>query len=344
MTPLLLLWSCQPCPELEPLDYDDGSQWICQPGREDLCAAFPETEMVLADDDVEPVTWSEATDPELDCLYIYPTMDLQLRRGNTDLVDLEDEERAVVAQALRLRGVCDLWVPAYRQATLGTYFRGESKREPCLEVAWQDAVDAFDAWIPQVDGDFVLIGHSQGAQIVTRLLRERLDDDETLRSRLLAAYPIGWGVGTASGSTVGGSSESVPVCGEDSESGCLVAFKTFLSGADAPDTAWLEGEELVCVDPTMDGVLSMAMFENTDDYEHPAAVTADWVVYPEAYGARCTTGDLPSLEISWLGREGLTNPIDWDSRWVTGSNGSHVLDLSFTQGDITADIARRSQR
>ncbi len=266
-------------------------------------------------------------------------MDLRLARGLADIEDLEDETTAVQAQAARLSEVCRVWAPAYRQVTFGTYLKKERKAEPCFDAAYADVEAAFDHFLSEVDGDFVLVGHSQGAQITSRLLSERFDEDPALRERLVAAYPIGWGIGVASGSTTGGSSEEVPVCTSEDERGCIVAFKTFLSGHDSPGQAFLEGDEMVCVEPKADEVLAASMFHNDDFYAHPQT-DAEFVVYREAYTAGCT-GSPAALEVAWRGEDDRDNPVPWDSGALTGNNASHVLDMAFSQGDIALDVLRR---
>ena len=89
-----------------------------------------------------------------------------------------------------LSGDLNFFSPFYRQITMETYADTAliDKRFP---VAMDDARRAFRYYIDHLnDGrPFVLAGFSQGAQIVLELLKELPD---SLQSRLVAAYVIGW--------------------------------------------------------------------------------------------------------------------------------------------------------
>ncbi|MBT8452448.1 MAG: DUF3089 domain-containing protein [Deltaproteobacteria bacterium] len=74
-----------------------------------------------------------------------------------------------------------MYAPLYRQMTLGTYYGDEPwEASPFFETAYEDIVDAFDHYMRNHNRgrDFVLIGHSQGAHLLTRLLEERFESDE----------------------------------------------------------------------------------------------------------------------------------------------------------------------
>ena len=73
----------------------------------------------------------------------------------------------------------------------------------------------------------VLIGHSQGADMIARLLQRVFDKDPAMRERLLLALPIGGPVEAAQGKLTGGNFENIPLCSRPDEQGCVVAFRTF---------------------------------------------------------------------------------------------------------------------
>src|SRR5262249_11811511 len=134
-----------------PVGHEDASrwsspkEWLCLPGREDVCARnLDATE--LAPDGSQPIvhdTRAPGAD-RVDCLYVYPRADLNLVPGNhTDFSDIEPMARATVAQAAHFRNVCSLYVPLYRQVRLGTYLRSAEEKKKYTDVAIADVEGAF---------------------------------------------------------------------------------------------------------------------------------------------------------------------------------------------------------
>ena len=68
--------------------------------------------------------------------------------------------------------------------------------QPPREVAYGDVLDAWKQYLAN-DNDgrpFVLVGHSQGAGHLLRLIREQIDDNAALRAQMVSAMLIGGGV------------------------------------------------------------------------------------------------------------------------------------------------------
>ena len=58
----------------------------------------------------------------------------------------------------------------------------------------------------------MLIGHSQGAGLLTRIIADEIDDEPLLRDRLVSAYILGSTVHVPEGEVVGGDFANVPLC------------------------------------------------------------------------------------------------------------------------------------
>jgi pimeloyl-ACP methyl ester carboxylesterase len=320
-----------PCDEFtDTTDYTDESNWICLPGRDDLCSEEVDANQVRPDASVGELDVSVADNPSYDCFYVYPTTDLRrAARVHEDLSDLEDEVVAVQAQALWLRQHCRLYVPAYRQATYGNYFKRDAVAEPCFEVAYADVEAAWEEYLANHNEGrpVVLYGHSQGGQMVSRLYRERDDD-------VVAAYPIGWPV----------SAENQCVDGD--ETGCVVSYKSYLDTDTPPSNrGYAEGEEVACVDPSGDGILSAVFYVDAADYlpEGLDLPVPSYVVYGDAFTGECVgEGTDVGLEIGWRGEDDRSNPVDWDMRALTGGNGAHVLDVQWALVDLGLDMDQRA--
>ena len=333
---ILLLLGCA-CPDRRDLDYADVGNWICHPDAP--CDAPITLHTVEADGSITTSEVEADPDAPIDCFHVYPTVDLSLRRGNSALDDLTDETDVVMDQAGLLASQCRLVAPAYRQATVGTYLKNERKRTPCFEVAYADVEAAFEHYLAELnDGrPFVLTGHSQGAHIGSRLLRERVEGQ--VDDQLVAAYLLGWPLGPES--------TSLPVCSSADEQACVMGFKSYLAGEDiSGSTLYAEGSPVTCVnpaDPTSDEATTLSLAVFPTDLAYGTPVDDGYAAYPDAYTAACHgTGTTVGLEVAWVDSD-RTDPTDAARAALTGSNASHVLDMNFVLGDLLADIEARSR-
>src|SRR5690606_2204549 len=201
--------------------YADDAHWLCKPGiADDVCEDTDlDATVVEADGSTEVVEHEVAEDPPVDCFYVYPTTSYD-EGPNSDWEPGEAEEISTVRnQAARLTASCRVFAPIYRQATLSAI--GGGFREDTREVAYGDVLDAFMEYVVNLsDGrGFVLIGHSQGAGMLSRLIAEEIDDEPLLRDRLVAAYILGSSVQVPECEVVGGDFENVPLCEEEDQTG-----------------------------------------------------------------------------------------------------------------------------
>jgi len=282
-------------------DYAAPESWLCHPDLDDdACTGALETVEVLPDNSVEAADRTVAVDPGFDCFYVYPTVDLRLRpQLHADLTDDEDELRVVRTQAARFAEVCQVWAPRYRQVTLGTYVGRADAVEPCFDVAFEDVARAFDVWAAASDPDrgVLLVGHSQGGQIVSRLL----------------------------------------------------GFRSYAAGNEVPGPSdrFGEGDDEVCVHPGAvaagEAPLAGAVFSLGEGslLDLPADVDvgdADYVLYRDYFSANCEFGSAVGLEVSADPAAGdeRSNPVPFDDALLSGSSGTHVLDVQFGMLDLVA--------
>lgn len=342
------LRDCIPAPGSDP-DYADPAFWACRPDVDgDACDVDLRASEVLADGSVQVVDHQPAADPPIDCFYVYPTVDLRLGAGlHDDLDDHENPDRTIGIQAARFSAACRVFAPYYRQVTIGTYSARERVREACFDVAYEDVLAAFERYLA-VDNQgrgFVLVSHSQGSQITSRLLRERIEGDPAVHARLVAALPIGWSLATDAGGLTGGSFADTPVCRSADELGCVVGYRTYAAGNEFPveNDDFREGPRSVCVhpgDPGGDGPapLAGAYFPvDLDDATWPAGVdpAVPYVLYRDYFEAQCVTqGDLTALEVRPHDGDPRTNPLDFSAKIVAGTLGTHIYDVQFGLGDL----------
>lgn len=330
------------------LHEEPKAQWLCRPDRaDDPCARADLTVTEIHEDGTRSIAPRVAAkDPPADCFYVYPTVDLDLvPRNHEDLTDTKKMLAATLAQAGGFRETCALWVPLYHQVTIGTYLQPADERERGLARAFEDVDRAFREWLAASDPKrkVVIVGHSQGGEMVIRLLRKYFDRDEAMRARLVLGMPIGAEVEVPIGATKGATFANLPACTRPLETQCIVAYRTHASGKHVDPGRWAPkpGHETVCVDPaSLDGPanrLRRAVFPKVDVFGRAIRdfddVTTPFAARSNHYAGGCTRGD---RGYAYLG-------VDFadDGRFDRAKLGLHTLDMQLPQGDLVALLQRR---
>jgi Protein of unknown function (DUF3089) len=340
--------------------YRDPKWWLCLPGRDDACARdLTATEMRPDGARVEVQDTRAPGADQVDCFWVYPTVDLSLVSANhTSFADLGPMTATTVIQAARFRYACNVYAPLYRQTTIGTYLRPAS-REPYRAVAVSDVVDAFLQYMGQFNKGhkIVLIGHSQGGEMVGELLRRFFDDDPKMREKLLLAMPIGWPMDVEPGKTTGGTFAHLPVCTQRGETGCVVSFRSYDAAVPAKvgHGAPSPGRESVCVNPALlahgkttysRSFLSIPRgpsffpMHGVDDVRTPFVMLRDY------YAATCMKGDggfryLGITEVPAPGDQRVS-PVPLSMGILHGALGYHLLDVQLAEGDLVDLVAERA--
>lgn len=136
----------------------------------------------------------------VDVFYVYPTVSSS-PTGSMDITS--DEERALAqgifnAQASVFASHANVFAPYYRQMSTQVAMGPDELATDTAEFK-QGAVDveaAFDYYIANLNQGrpFIIAGHSQGTMALIELIKNRFGSDADLRSRLVAAYLIGYTV------------------------------------------------------------------------------------------------------------------------------------------------------
>ena len=330
--------------------YADPRSWLCLPGRPDTCARdISATELRPDGSRVELQDVRLSGADQVDCFYVYPTIDLRLEGANLEDFGNPAIEREVLRQVARFRSVCSLYVPLYRQTTIGAYLLGPEGRKPYLEVAQSDIVAAFLHYMGQYNRGhkIVLVGHSQGGEMLVHLLRRFFDDDPVMRDKLLLAMPIGWPMDVTPGQTTGGTFANLPVCTHAGETACIIGFRSYVAGSEASPKFAVPapGKESICVNP--------AELLRGKGAPFSAAYFAPWlirgirtpfVMLPDYFRGECEAGagGFRYLAIGEAPQPGdvRQSPIDLSSRLIHGDLGMHIFDFQFAQGDLIGLIAK----
>lgn len=214
--------------------------WGCHPAQAPNPCTEPLTTTILGSTSIQPrrVLGIEdpplATDAPVDCFYVYPTV-VDEPQANAPLRSLPEVRAILRYQASRFSQLCDVYAPIYRQSTLLTlasreYLGGTDEDvAAAADRAYADVRAAWRDYLAHANRGrgIVVIGHSQGTALLTRLLDEEVDDDPDVRSRIVSALLIGGNVATKRGERTGGDFEHLPTCATADDVGCVVAYSMF---------------------------------------------------------------------------------------------------------------------
>jgi hypothetical protein len=312
--------------------------WLCRPGlRANPCEGDLDTTIVAADGTRSREAFRPARDPVFDCFYVYPTVS-DASGTNAPLRVTPELERVVRAQAALFGRECRVFAPVYRQLTLLGLVTGSFADQDARDLAQADVVDAWHQYLERWnDGrPFLLLGHSQGTFALTTLVAEEIDDDPALRDRMVSAMLLGGAVTVLPGESSGGVFDNVPACGNPTQTGCVVAYNTFVQTPPNPSLFGRagEGQQVLCVNPAAPAGGSASLTPYVP-VESPDGRVTGFTAYEDAVTARCREDD----GASWLDIRAGDRLPDEVTASATGSAwGLHQADVNIALGDLV-DLA-----
>ena len=132
---------------------------------------------------------------KVDIFYLYPTAWTSTDPDNPHVCAIDEPTmltqapEAFARQATAFETVGNIYAPFYRQDNGSSI----NRLEVIAGIPTLDAVAAFDYYIKHFNNNrpFILVGHSQGATVMSNLLVGYMKDHPDVYSRMVAAYVIG---------------------------------------------------------------------------------------------------------------------------------------------------------
>lgn len=327
----------EPRPALAGNAWQDPAMWIARPGlAEDPAAWRPEG---------APAVPAQAGQRPVAVFFVHPTSYIDRGDWNARLDDGVARDRAwlfVKGMASPFAGTGQVWAPRYRQAAAGAFLTARPEAERAIDLAYGDVLAAFDAFArANPEGPVALAGHSQGAFLLRRLLRDRIAGTPLAR-RVVAAYVIGWPVSLEHDLPRMG----LPACTGAQDHGCVLSWLTV---ADPADTAMLETayarrrgldgapvgkSAFLCTDPLSGRAGGRSPASANLGTLVPDMLTGTGHIAPGVVSAACEAdhflhiGPPPALEMG---------------PYVLPGNNYHLYDVTLFWANLQADFARRTQ-
>jgi Protein of unknown function (DUF3089) len=353
--------------------------WVCRPGQKaGPCAADLAATTVTAAGTLQPATWPHsAMASKFACFYVHGSDGLT-GTGNTSLAVTTVDTSVATEQAAPFSQVCQVWAPSYRSQTLPTVEKGLAGDEALLRstftVAYDSVLPAWQWFLAHTGGrPVILIGDSQGAAVLIRLISARIERQPPVLRRLLVAILIGGNLQVPAGKTAGATFTKVPLCTASTQAGCAIAFSSYPSQppADAVfgrpgqgvslqsgQTA-KAGQQVGCVNPAAlaggTGDLDPYLLTATQTPRVPIPgyerltepVSTPWVTYPGLYSATCKhRSGATWLQVTSLAGTSHTRPVVNDNHLngLAGADsgpayGYHGYEYSLTLGNLLHDVA-----
>jgi hypothetical protein len=195
-------------------DYQNLNYWAAHPWKKD------------PSDSVSKPLRSEKKDSLVDVFFVHPTTYTDVRFGwnaniNDAYINAKTDYSSILYQASVFNQHCRLFAPRYRQAHLSAFFINNNETKAAFDTAYADVKRAFGFYLEHFNNNrpIIIAGHSQGAMMVERLLKDFFDG-KPLQQKLVVAYIVGFPIPQ-------NSFENIPVCNDSLQTNCFCGWRTF---------------------------------------------------------------------------------------------------------------------
>jgi hypothetical protein len=327
--------------------------WLCRPGATpDPCETSLDSTVVKANGQSAVMDVNDAKNPKIDCFYVYPTVSGE-PTVNSDLIIQASETGVARDQAARFSEDCRVYAPMYKQLTLNAIGGTVHLTAANLTEAYDSALSGFKDYMAHYNHGrgIVFIGHSQGASTLIQLLKNEVDPNPKIRRLLVSAILLGGNVTVPIGKSVGGDFKHIPACQANDQTGCVVAYSSFLDpppanslfGRVGQGVSLLSGQgpntklQVLCTNPAAlgggSGMLQPYFLGGT---------TTPWLTYPGLYSAQCmSVGGATWLQVTPITTPGDTRPLV--TQQLGPVWGLHLLDVNMSLGNFVSLVATQAK-
>lgn len=362
---------------MEQNDYSKPATWLCWPGKAgDACSVDMTATVVKADGSTSVEAFKADPKAPIDCFYVYPTVSND-PGAVSDMTANAEELNVVRAQLARLGSKCRIYAPLYRQFTL-TALRGMIAGKPVAgstdpatrAVGYADVVDAWNYYLKNENKGrgVVLVGHSQGSGVLTRLISNEIDG-KPVQKQLVSAILMGTTLGVDKGKDTG-TFKSIPTCKSANQTGCVIAYATFRDTIPPPSNSRFgktqnAAMEAVCTNPAAlgggKGDFKPYLSNTAAEIANSAQATPTWVkgkpnpktpfvTTPGLITGQCVSKDgfnYLEAHINAVPADPRTDDIAGDVMGPGGKPsadwGLHLIDANIAMGNLVDVVGAESK-
>jgi hypothetical protein len=194
-------------------DYQNLNYWAAHPWKKD------------PSDSISKALQLEKGDSLADVFFIHPTTYTDVRFGwnaniNDAYINAKTDYSSILYQASVFSQHCRVFAPRYRQAHFSAFFINNNETKAAFDTAYADVKKAFEFYLEHYNNNrpIIIAGHSQGAMMAERLLKEFFDG-KPLQQKLVVAYIIGFPIPQ-------NSFKNIPVCNDSLQTNCFCGWRT----------------------------------------------------------------------------------------------------------------------
>lgn len=266
------------------IQYSKLDNWIAHPNRFELSKFLPDQNSI------------SSTKQDVVVFFVHPTTFFNRSNWNQPKSDYEANEilskRILMNQAVIFSACCEVYAPAYRQATLYSFVAGNENQEKAFRIAYDDILTSFQYFDQNFrkGRPFILAGHSQGSMHSLKLLKE-IKNNSNLYSDMVAAYLVGFSITKSD-------IYPIQVCASNESINCVVAWNSVENNG---FITFKSEENLICVNPLSWSESEKSISSNFNlggvGFNHWSKnkIKQNWeniVLEPKVAGAKCKDGNL----------------------------------------------------
>jgi hypothetical protein len=351
----------------KPLDYSDPNLWLCRPGNmPNECERNLDATELLPDGSrkLEPHVF--ASNPPIDCFYVYPTV--KLTDGiMTDFSIIDPTLDPLLDQAAPFTSVCRMYAPLYRQAGVTPGMAtATGPGGTDFSLGLSDVRDAFQYYLTHLSHGrkFVIMGHSQGSGMTMMMMASDVDPKPELRARLISALLIGGGFVVPEGKTTGGTFQNIPICTHQGEYGCVIAYSSYAKEDPAMSNMLFrdyvkDGMQLACTEPAAlagnignyRGSYIPTMFSNSgftaDGQENlPQDISTRFIVYRDVFSGACEAVNgyaVLDITLHWSPTDPRPVPPYRNALTELSGLGLHLRDYALELDDLIDTVRMQAE-
>ncbi|MEE4454061.1 DUF3089 domain-containing protein [Novosphingobium resinovorum] len=319
---------------LPPESWENPAMWVARPGVKDDPSAW-----------LPPGMEAPAAKLPVAVFFVHPTSYIARASWNAGLDDAVSRDRA----NLFVQGMAspfneaEIWAPRYRQAAIGAFLTAKPEAAQAIDLAYGDVLASFEIFTRHLrpGQPIALAGHSQGAFLLRRLMRDRIAGTP-LTKRLVGAWVIGWPVSLEHDLPKMG----IPACTRADQPGCVVSWLSVADPADVAmplkayarrtglDAKSVAGSAFLCTNPLTGVPDSTAEAEANLGTLVPDFKARSGTIVEKTVPAACGPdhflhiGPPPKLDLG---------------AYVLPGNNYHLYDVTLFWANLRADFERRTQ-